>query len=270
MALLFRTLDAFRIFDNIYVLTGGTSNTDSVSMLGYDNLFKGFNVGLGSAISVLIFGCVALIAFVFIKVFGAAAPGGTAMGAERQDGEPIGARRSVMGWSSTPWCVLYALIPVLWILQPVAQAHVNGQGRQVDSVVGDVRQLPRHLPRQLLQLGAAQLGRDRADHHRDRGGDRRDGGLCGGAAEFPGQRLLIGAALLIAMFPPISLVTPLFNIERAVGLFDTWPGLILPYITFALAAGHLHACRRSSGRSRGIWRRRPKWTAPRRRRRSAR
>ncbi|OBJ56255.1 carbohydrate ABC transporter permease [Mycobacterium sp. 1423905.2] len=52
--------------------------------------------------------------------------------------------------------------------------------------------------------------------------------------EFPGKRVLIGATLLISMFPAISLVTPLFNIERAVGLFDTWPGLILPYITFAL------------------------------------
>jgi multiple sugar transport system permease protein len=47
-----------------------------VSVLGYDNLFKGFNVGLGSAISVLIFGCVTVIAFIFIKVFGASAPGG--------------------------------------------------------------------------------------------------------------------------------------------------------------------------------------------------
>src|ERR1700759_5626912 len=52
--------------------------------------------------------------------------------------------------------------------------------------------------------------------------------------EFPGKRLLIGATLLISMFPAISLVTPLFNIERRLGLFDTWPGLILPYITFAL------------------------------------
>jgi multiple sugar transport system permease protein len=75
VALLFRTLDAFRIFDSIYVLTGGAGNTDSVSILGYDNLFKGFNVGLGSAISVLIFACVTAIAFIFIKVFGASAPG---------------------------------------------------------------------------------------------------------------------------------------------------------------------------------------------------
>ncbi|BBZ55430.1 carbohydrate ABC transporter permease [Mycolicibacterium phocaicum] len=52
--------------------------------------------------------------------------------------------------------------------------------------------------------------------------------------DFPGKRLLVGLSLLIAMFPQISLVTPLFNIERTVGLFDTWPGLILPYITFAL------------------------------------
>jgi multiple sugar transport system permease protein len=52
--------------------------------------------------------------------------------------------------------------------------------------------------------------------------------------DFPGKRLLVGISLLIAMFPQISLVSPLFDIERALGLFDTWPGLILPYITFAL------------------------------------
>ncbi|MFF2041501.1 carbohydrate ABC transporter permease [Kitasatospora sp. NPDC058170] len=51
---------------------------------------------------------------------------------------------------------------------------------------------------------------------------------------FPGKRLLIGMSLLIAMFPPISLVSPLFNIERVLGLFDTWAGLIIPYMTFSL------------------------------------
>ncbi len=52
--------------------------------------------------------------------------------------------------------------------------------------------------------------------------------------QFPGKRLLVGVALLIAMFPQISLVTPIFNMWRSLGLFDTWPGLIIPYITFAL------------------------------------
>ena len=51
---------------------------------------------------------------------------------------------------------------------------------------------------------------------------------------FPGKRALIGVSLLIAMFPPISLVSPLFNIERIIGIFDTWPGLIIPYMTFSL------------------------------------
>jgi multiple sugar transport system permease protein len=75
VALLFRTLDAFRIFDNIFVLTTGGHNTGSVSILGYDNLFSALNLGIGSAISVLIFVCVAIIGFLFIKGFGAAAPG---------------------------------------------------------------------------------------------------------------------------------------------------------------------------------------------------
>ena len=55
--------------------------------------------------------------------------------------------------------------------------------------------------------------------------------------QFPGKRVLIGMSLLIAMFPLISLVTPLFNIERALGLFNTWPGLIIPYIAFGLPLG---------------------------------
>ena len=54
---------------------------------------------------------------------------------------------------------------------------------------------------------------------------------------FPGKAVLIGMALLIAMFPAISLVTPMFNIERSLGLFNTWPGLIIPYVAFGLPLG---------------------------------
>jgi multiple sugar transport system permease protein len=75
VALLFRTLDSFRIFDNIFILTQGANNTGSVSILAWDNLFNALNLGIGSAISIIIFICVAIIAVLFIKGFGAAAPG---------------------------------------------------------------------------------------------------------------------------------------------------------------------------------------------------
>ena len=75
VALLFRTLDSFRIFDNIFILTSGNNGTGSVSTLGYDNLFSALNLGIGSTIAILIFICVAIIAVVFILGFGTAAPG---------------------------------------------------------------------------------------------------------------------------------------------------------------------------------------------------
>jgi trehalose/maltose transport system permease protein len=75
VALLFRTLDSFRIFDNIFILTSGNNGTASVSTLGYDNLFNALNLGIGSTISILIFICVAIIATIFILGFGTAAPG---------------------------------------------------------------------------------------------------------------------------------------------------------------------------------------------------
>ena len=75
VALLFRTLDAFRIFDNIFILTSGSNGTSSVSMVAYSNLIRGLNLGIGSTMAVLIFITTGIIAFIFIKAFGAAAPG---------------------------------------------------------------------------------------------------------------------------------------------------------------------------------------------------
>src|SRR3984957_7470280 len=51
---------------------------------------------------------------------------------------------------------------------------------------------------------------------------------------FPGKRAILAISLAVAMFPQISLVGPLYNLWRQVGLYDTWPGLIIPYMTFAL------------------------------------
>lgn len=70
VALLFRTLDAFRIFDTVYVQTRGAQDTETVSIIGYNTLIARLNLGLGSAVSILIFCCVVLIAVLFITGFG--------------------------------------------------------------------------------------------------------------------------------------------------------------------------------------------------------
>jgi multiple sugar transport system permease protein len=70
VALLFRTLDAFRIFDAVFVMTRGANDTETVSILGYNQLINRLNLGIGSAVSVLIFLAVILIAVLFVKGFG--------------------------------------------------------------------------------------------------------------------------------------------------------------------------------------------------------
>src|ERR1035437_1135764 len=52
--------------------------------------------------------------------------------------------------------------------------------------------------------------------------------------DFPGKQVILGVSLGVAFFPQISLVGPLYNLWRQIGLYDTWPGLIIPYMTFAL------------------------------------
>jgi multiple sugar transport system permease protein len=52
--------------------------------------------------------------------------------------------------------------------------------------------------------------------------------------DYPGKKFLLSMALAIAMFPQAALVGPLFNMWRSLGIYDTWLGLIIPYLTFAL------------------------------------
>lgn len=148
-------------------------------------------------------------------------------------------RRRLFGWAVVDLAVIgYALIPVLWMLSlslKPASAVTDGKfipasvtldnyrgifaGRRAGSAFA--RALLNSVGIGVLTTVIAVVVGAMAAYAVAR-------------LAFPGKRLLIGAALLIAMFPQISLVTPLFDIERAVGLFDTWPGLIIPYITFAL------------------------------------
>ena len=69
VALLFRTLDAWRIFDNPFVMTGGANNTETISFLAYRQNVTLVNLGMGSAVSVLLFLTVVAIAWIFVKGF---------------------------------------------------------------------------------------------------------------------------------------------------------------------------------------------------------
>ena len=151
------------------------------------------------------------------------------MGADR-----VGTRRAAVWVTVDAMVLVYALLPVLWILS---------LSLKPTSTVKDGKLIPSSLTLDNYR------GIFRGDFFSSALINSVGIGLTTTAIavvigamaayavarlEFPGKRLLIGVVLLISMFPAISLVTPLFNIERRIGLFDTWPGLIIPYITFAL------------------------------------
>src|SRR6266511_4028732 len=112
--------------------------------------------------------------------------------------------RQKSGWAvANTIAILYALFPLWWIVAlsfKTPAALTNG------------RLIPTFLAVVLGTMAAYAIARLR----------------------FPGKTVLIGVSLLVAMFPQISLVSPLFSLERGLHLFDTWPGLIIPYMTFAL------------------------------------
>jgi multiple sugar transport system permease protein len=71
VALLFRTLDAFRVFDLVFVLTGGGNSTETISTYAYKTMFAQMEFGKGSTLSVVVFICVAIISIGYIKILGA-------------------------------------------------------------------------------------------------------------------------------------------------------------------------------------------------------
>ncbi len=128
----------------------------------------------------------------------------------------------------------YALAPVLWIislsLKPLDSIH-DGRFIPVKFTLSNYRQIFELTPfvsalRNSIGISLIATGLSVVI-----------GTLAAYAIarlSFPGKKLLVGTTLLVAMFPQISLVSPLFDIERKVGLIDTWAGVILPYITFSL------------------------------------
>jgi multiple sugar transport system permease protein len=132
--------------------------------------------------------------------------------------------------------VILALFPVVWLLSlslKPAEDLTNGQFLPLDGITfenyraifGSDQDFPRYLVNSLGIAAIATL---------------ISVVLAGLAAyalarlDFPGKTAVLSVALAIAFFPPISVVGPLFDMWRQIGLFDTWPGLIIPYMTFTL------------------------------------
>jgi multiple sugar transport system permease protein len=146
--------------------------------------------------------------------------------------------RQKFGWGTANFvAIALALIPVLWlvslsfktptaILDPsfIPAAWTWGNYTQILSTTQFIRPLINSIGIGVISTFVAVVLASMAAYAVAR-------------LRFPGKSILIGMALLIAMFPAISLVTPLFSIERALGLFNTWPGLIIPYIAFGLPLG---------------------------------
>jgi multiple sugar transport system permease protein len=146
-------------------------------------------------------------------------------------------RKKVMWWVGGAVIVLYALFPIAWIISISLKAPsdiANGQFAPTDASWDNYSTI---LTGSASDLFLPAL--------------RNSFGICLIATaiscvlamfaayaiarlDFRGKRLILSTALGVAIFPVISIVTPLFNVWRQIGLYDTWPGLILPYLSLTL------------------------------------
>jgi multiple sugar transport system permease protein len=148
--------------------------------------------------------------------------------------QPETTNRKLMWWGINILVLLYAFVPVFWLLSlSLKNAETLNDGNYFPtSPTGDsykaifqnddfVRSLINSIGICLISTLVAIVVGTMAAYAIAR-------------LQFPGKAAILAMALLVSMFPQIALVTPLFKIETALQLFDTWPGLIIPYITFAL------------------------------------
>jgi ABC-type glycerol-3-phosphate transport system permease component len=235
VALLFRTLDAFRVFDSIFVMTRGAQDTQSVSILGYDQLISRLNLGLGSAVSVLIF-LMVLVDRVLLRE--------DPRRQHPRQGRSVGdaaehtQSRRLFWTGRLTLVVVAALRPGRLAADAVAQDAGHRRRRAVHpegvhlrelrgAVQGGLTESPFLQPlinSILIALIATTIAITLAAFT----------AYAIARLDFPGKSIILAGALAIAMFPPISVVGPLFDMWRALGIYDTYPGLIIPYLTFAL------------------------------------
>jgi multiple sugar transport system permease protein len=143
-------------------------------------------------------------------------------------------QRKYMWWGVNLLVLIYAFVPVIWIISLSLKddATLNDGNYLPTSPTGDsyaaIFSNPDFLRALVNSIGICVIATFIAIVF---------GTMAAYAIarlNFPGKTAIVAVSLLIAMFPQIALVTPLFKIETAIGIFDTWPGLIIPYVTFAL------------------------------------
>jgi multiple sugar transport system permease protein len=157
------------------------------------------------------------------------------------------ARTKAGTWIGFIIILIWCLLPVVWILS----LSFKGPG---ETAAGSPQFLPKSWTiqnyRDILGFGAVTPGQENT-HTDFLAALRNSFGIAAIATvlsvifatlaayaiarlDFKGKRLVLSMALAIAMFPVVSLVGPLFDLWRIFGLFNTWPGLIIPYMTFTL------------------------------------
>ena len=225
VVLLYRTLDTVRVFDTVFIQTNGANGTETLSLLAYDQLAGRLNLGLGSAVSTLLFLLAAAIAVGFVWVFRAdlreLSRGGRPM---RRGSAGTPARSRPRGRAAAGAVDRLAVAEVAghdhrqaaWPVDPTLENYRSIAGsalftRALLNSVG-IGLITTVLAVALATPAAYALTRLR----------------------FRGKALVLPLTLAVAVFPPMALVGPLFDLWRALGLYDTWPGLIIPYLSFAL------------------------------------
>lgn len=205
-------------------MTNGASGTESISFLTYRQTIEQFQLGMGSALSVLLFLSVLLIAWLIVKLFR------VDLAAARQEAE-----RCCADWHRRRLPPDPGVVPVAGGLDhlPVVQDAGVDHRRQprVPALRGNQRGLQNYIDvwdneqfrRAILNsVGIALIATVASVIL---------GTLAAYAIarlEFRGKKFVLTTALAIAMFPVVSLVGPLFDMWRTLGLYDTWPGLIIP------------------------------------------
>ena len=237
VAVLFRALDAFRIFDNIFIMTKGAQDTESISFLTYRQVIEQIQLGMGSALSVLLFLAVLLLAFLIVQ--------GCSGSTWRRRGVRADERqvRAPAPGSASSLILVWCLLPVVWIIslsfKSVAETTVGSpQFLPEDWTIQNYKDIIDNpdFTRALLQLV-----RHRADLTVLAVIFATFAAYAIARLEFRGKRLVLSLALAIAMFPVVALVGPLFDMWRAHRPVQHLAGADHPVHVVHAAAGDLDA-----------------------------